>query len=138
MLAVTTFILFTLLVAYISYRKTKGEALNTSDGYFLGGRSLGWFVIGGSLFLTNMSANNFIGENEQVYIDSMAVMAWGMTSILSLIIVSEFILPIYLKNGSVTTPDFLEDRFDPSIKKWISIIIVITFFCWASLTFSSF
>ncbi len=125
MFAVSTFILCTLLVAYISYRKTKGEALNTSDGYFLGGRSLGWFVIGGSLFLTNMSANNFIGENEQVYIDSVAVMAWGMTSILSLIIVSEFILPIYLRNGSVTTPDFLEDRFDSSIKKWISIIFLV-------------
>jgi len=123
--AIITFLLFTGLVALISYYKTRKEKLDTSDGYFLGGRNLGWFVVGGSLFLTNMSANNFIGENESVFTDNMSVMAWGMSSIFAMLIVSEFFLPIYLRSGVATTPDFLEERFDSSVKKWISIAFLV-------------
>lgn len=124
-IAVMSFIAFTGVVALISWLKTRKEKLDTSDGYFLGGRSLGWFMVGGSIFLTNMSANNFIGENESVFIDNMSVMAWGMTSIIAIIIISEFVLPIYLRSGVVTTPDFLEERFDPAIKKWITIVFLV-------------
>ena len=51
-----TFIGFTILVAVISYVKTKGDDQSTADGYFLAGRGLPGFVIAGSLLLTNLSA----------------------------------------------------------------------------------
>ena len=50
-----TFIGFTILVAVISYVKTKGDDQSTADGYFLAGRGLPGFVIAGSLLLTNLS-----------------------------------------------------------------------------------
>ncbi len=123
--AILSFLFFTGLVAVVSWYKTRKENLTTSEGYFLGGRSLGFFMIGGSLFLTNMSANNFIGENESVYLTNMAVMAWGMSSIFAMLIVSEFFMPIYLRSGMITTPDFLEERFDSSVKYWVSILFVL-------------
>ena len=49
-----TFIGFTILVAVISYVKTKGDDQSTADGYFLAGRGLPGFVIAGSLLLTNL------------------------------------------------------------------------------------
>ncbi|WP_235860364.1 hypothetical protein [Rossellomorea aquimaris] len=55
---VVSFLLFTLLVAFISYWKTKDEDLSTQDGYFLAGRSLTGWVIGGSLMLTNLSKDS--------------------------------------------------------------------------------
>jgi SSS family solute:Na+ symporter len=54
-------------------------------------------------------------------------MAWGMSSVFAMLIVSEFIMPIYLKGGISTTPDFLEDRFDTGTKKLVSIIFLISY-----------
>lgn len=51
-----TFVFFTILVAVISYVKTKGDDQTTADGYFLAGRGLPGIVIAGSLLLTNLSA----------------------------------------------------------------------------------
>lgn len=51
-----TFVFFTILVAVISYVKTKGDDQTTADGYFLAGRGLPGVVIAGSLLLTNLSA----------------------------------------------------------------------------------
>lgn len=53
-----TFVAFTALVALISWWKTRGDNLDTQDGYYLGGRSLTGPVIAGSLLMTNLSANS--------------------------------------------------------------------------------
>jgi len=124
---VISFLCCSLLVAVISWIKTHKQKLRTSTDYFLGGRSLGFIVVGGSLFLTNISANQFIGENESVYINNMSVMAWGMTSIFAMLIVSEFFLPIYLRIGAITTPDFLAVRFDSATKKIVSVIFLASY-----------
>lgn len=81
-------------------------------------------MVGGSLYLTNISSNLFIGENEFVYTTNMSVMAWGMSSILAMLIVAEFFLPIYLKMGAVTTADFLEHRFGKDLKKIVSLLFL--------------
>ena len=56
-----TFIGFTILVAVISYVKTKGDDQSTADGYFLAVRELPGLVIEGSMMLTNLSAEKMIG-----------------------------------------------------------------------------
>ncbi len=119
-----SFIFFTILVAIISWQKTRKQTVNSVAGYFMAGRSLNFWLVGGALFLTNMSANQFIGENESVYINNMTVMAWGMSSVVAMLIVSEFFMPFYLKIGAVTTPDFLEVRFDRATKKIVTVIFL--------------
>ena len=74
-----------------------------------------------------MSANQFIGENEFVYTTNMSVMCWGMSSILAMIIVSEFLMPVYLKIGAMTTPDFLGIRFDKQTQRLVSIIFLLSY-----------
>jgi len=119
-----SFLLFTVLVAVISWQKSRKQKVDSLAGYFMAGRSLNFYMVGGSLFLTNISANQFIGENESVYINNMTVMAWGMSSVVAMLIVSEFFMPVYLKIGAVTTPDFLQARFDPATKKIVSVIFL--------------
>jgi SSS family solute:Na+ symporter len=63
MTTILSFIFFTGLVAIISYMKTRNDQMNTSDDYFLGGRSLTAWVIAGSLILTNLSTEHMIGLN---------------------------------------------------------------------------
>jgi solute:Na+ symporter, SSS family len=122
-----SFLFFTGIVAFISWMKTRNIRLKTVNDYFLSNRSLGFVLVGSSLFLTNLSGNLLIGENESVYINNMSVMAWGMTSILAMLIVSEFFLPIYLRMGAVTTPDFLERRFDVLTKRFVSVVFLISY-----------
>lgn len=84
---------WTALVAGISWFKTRKQRLLTTADFFMGSRNLGFWIVGGSLFFTNMSANQFIGENESVYINNMTVMAWGMSSIVAMLVVSEVFMP---------------------------------------------
>lgn len=121
------FLLFLALVAVISFVKARKIRLNTTAAYFMGNRTLGCWMVGFSLFLTNLSCNQFIGENEFVYINDMTVMAWGMSSILAMLVVAEFFLPIYLRMGAVTTPDYLGHRFGPRLKKIVSLIFLVSY-----------
>jgi SSS family solute:Na+ symporter len=121
------FLLFLALVAVIAIYNTRKMRLNTTAAYFMGNRSLGFWMVGFSLFLTNMSCNTLIGENEFVYTNDMSVMAWGMSSVLAMIIVAEFFLPVYLKMGAITTPDFLGQRFGPRLKKFVSIFFLASY-----------
>lgn len=122
--ALIAFLLFTVFVAVASWYRSRKIRLETSEDYFLGNRSLSFVLVGGSLFLTNISGNQFIGENESVFINNMSVMAWGVTSVFAMLIVSEFFMPIYLRIGAITTPDFLQERFDPQTKKIVSGIFL--------------
>jgi SSS family solute:Na+ symporter len=112
------------LIAIYKSRKVKRR---TSLAFFLGNRSLGFWMIGCSLFLTNMSANQFIGENEFVYTTNMSVMAWGMSSVFAMVIVAEFLMPVYLRIGAVTTPDFLQLRFDRQTKTMVSFLFLLSY-----------
>ena len=125
--AVFSFAFFAFGIGLISWYKTRSVKLNTTASLFLANRSNGYMVIGGSLFLTNISANQFIGENESVYINNMTVIGWGVSSVLAMLIVSEFFIPVYLKSGITTTPDFLEERYDRSTKSLVSVVFLLSY-----------
>ncbi|SDZ41805.1 solute:Na+ symporter, SSS family [Evansella caseinilytica] len=122
---VTSFLAYTLFVMWFSWYKTKGTDLKSSDGYFLGGRSLVGVVIGSSIILTNLSTEQIVGLNGQAYGESMAVMAWEVTSPLALIFLAFVFLPKYLRLGITTIPDFLEQRFDLRTKQIVSVLFLL-------------
>jgi SSS family solute:Na+ symporter len=127
-IALLYFLLFNAVIVVFSWQKTRKEAkITRSEDYFLGSRNMGFVLIGSMLLLTNINAAQFIGENESVYINNMSVMAWGVTSVVAMIIVAEFFMPIYLKGGFITIPDFLEARYDTSTKKFVSLIFLISY-----------
>jgi len=126
-LSVITFLTVTLAIAIISWWVTRKEDLASVEGYYLGGRNLGWFLVGGSLFLSNISAIAIVGETESAYLSNMTVMMYGFASIFAMAIVSEFVLPIYLRFGVTTTPEFLGLRFDPTVTRWVAILLLLAY-----------
>lgn len=120
-----SFCLFTGLVALWSLWKFKTTYSTTLNGFFLAGKSNSFWMVGSALLLTNLSANQFIGENESVYINNLSVIGWGISSVVAMLLVSEFLLPIYFKHGFRTVPDFLALRFDTKTKMLVSILILI-------------
>lgn len=85
-----TFVFFTILVAVISYVKTKGDDQTTADGYFLAGRGLPGIVIAGSLLLTNLSAEQLVGTNGQTWAIGMSPMAFEVMAATALIVLALF------------------------------------------------
>lgn len=119
-----TFLGFTILVAIISYLKTRKTNENTSDGYFLGGRSLTAGVIAGSLLLTNLSTEQIVGLNGSAYESGLSVMVWETLAAIAMIVTAMFLLPRYLKGGLTTIPQFLSKRFDVATKTWTSVLFL--------------
>lgn len=119
-----TFIAFTLLVALISYIKTRKTDENSSDGYFLGGRSLTGVVIAGSLLLTNLSTEQIVGLNGAAFKEGILVMAWETLAAIAMVITAVFLLPRYLKGGITTVPQFLENRYDKVTKTITSALFL--------------
>src|SRR5690606_7385712 len=116
MIGIISFVVFTLLVAVISYFATRSTDECSSDGYFLGGRSLTAGVIAGSLLLTNLSTEQIVGLNGSAYRDGLSVMAWETLAAIAMVVTAIYLLPRYLKGGLTTVPQFLSKRFDVTTK----------------------
>ncbi len=127
LIVIGCFVLFSAIVGLITYWRTKEGNLESSDGYFLGGRSLTGKVIAGSLLLTNLSAVSFVGMSSQAYEANMSVMGWEVGSGITLILVAILLLPKYLKQGITTIPDFIQARFDSGTRKFITILFLVSY-----------
>ena len=112
MTAVISFFAFTATVACISWWITRKDRMDSSEAYFLAGRSLTAWVIAGSLMLTNLSTEHLIGLNADAFNHTIAVMAWETTAALAMVLAALYFLPKYLKIGLTTIPEYLARRFD--------------------------
>lgn len=109
------------LVAWFSFQRAK-EDVSSKDGYFLAGRNLGGLFIGGSLLLTNLSAEQLIGLNGSSYGANMSSMAWEVTAAVATIAMAVIFLPKYLAGAFTTLPQFLNDRFDKDVQR-LSVLL---------------
>ncbi len=108
------------------YYAGRGEK-NFSE-YFLSGRNVGWVAIGFSIFATNISSEHFIGLAGSGASRGLAGGQFELIAVFILIILGWLIVPVYLKSGVVTMPEFLEKRYDRTNRKlfaYFSIIIYI-------------
>ena len=117
---------FMVLVATISYWYTRGT-IDSADGFFLAGRSLGGTFIAGSLLLTNISAEQLIGLAGSAYAFNLSSMAWEVTAVVAIMISALILLPRYLASGMRTLPEFLGARFSSNIRTAISIIFLLAY-----------
>lgn len=121
-----TFLFFTILVAVISLKIVKGsDNQNTTKGYFLAGSGLGGFFIAGSMLLTNLSAENLVGLSGQSYSANMSGMAWEATAVISTIVMAFIFLPLYLRKGYTTLPEFMEERYGVLVRRIVSLFFLV-------------
>ncbi len=115
---------FMALVAAISWWKTRGT-VDSREGYFLAGRGLGATFIAGSLLLTNLSAEQLIGLNGSAYGFNLSSMAWEVTAAVATIAMAFIFLPRYLAGAFTTLPEFLNDRFDPTVRRMSVVLFML-------------
>lgn len=122
-ISIITFILATGSVALFTYRivQKMKRSDNATEEYFTGGRALTWPVVAGSLLLTNLSTEQLVGLNGDVFGDKALVgLAWEALAAFAMIATALVFLPRYLASGFTTTPAFLEKRFDKTTRSMVS------------------
>lgn len=127
MLTIISFIGFTAFVAFYAWYKLRKEKLDTSEGYFLGGRSLTGVVIAGSMLLTNISTEHLIGMNGSSYKNGFIIIGWEVTSALALVVAAMVFIPRYLRLGLTTIPEYLEKRFDGFTRSLVALFLVVSY-----------
>lgn len=127
LLTVFSFLLFTGLVAFLTWVITRRDDHATSGGYFLAGRSLTYPLIAGSLLLTNLSTEQMVGLNGAAFTDGLCVMVWEVVAVVALVFMAWFFLPRFLKSGVATVPEYLEIRFDHQTQVITNIIFLVAY-----------
>ena len=107
--------------------RDKGGHKKDSTDYFLAGKALPWWAIGASLIAANISAEQIIGMSGSGYALGLAIASYEWMAALTLLIVGKFFLPIFLKNNISTMPQFLEQRYGPSVRNVMAVFWLILY-----------
>jgi len=110
-------------------RDEKGHQKNAED-YFLAGKSLPWWAIGASLIAANISAEQIIGMSGSGFAVGLAIASYEWMAAVTLIIVGKYLLPIFIEKGLYTIPEFIEHRFNTTLKTilavfWIGLFVFV-------------
>ena len=101
-------------------REPAGQEKNAQD-YFLAGKALPWWAIGASLIAANISAEQIIGMSGSGYAIGLAIASYEWMAAFTLLLVGKFLLPIFLKTGIYTMPQFLAQRYDDRVKTVMAV-----------------
>lgn len=99
----------------------------TTNQYFLAGRKTKWFAIGPSIFAANISSEHFIGLAGSGAAAGLAVGAYEWVAAFCLFTLAWIFIPYYLRSQVFTMPEFLERRFNPQCRWYLTSITVVAY-----------
>jgi SSS family solute:Na+ symporter len=103
----------------------KRQTHESSTGYFLAGRNVGWFVVGTALFASNIGSEHLVGLAGTGYDSGVAVGQFEILASLILLILGWLFVPFYLRSSVYTMPEFLERRYSPAARWYLAVISII-------------
>ncbi len=115
------FLALILVAVWVVLQKNK----NTED-YFLAGRNVGWFVIGASIFASNIGSEHVVGLAGTGF-ESGTPMAHYELHAWIVLLLGWLFLPFYIRSGAFTMPEFLEKRFDSKSRWFLSLFSLIAY-----------
>lgn len=121
-----TYLIGVSLYGYWIYNKKKSKEVSSTD-YFLAEGSLTFWAIGASIIASNISAEHFIGMSGSGFAIGLAISSYEWMAAASLIVVAVFILPVYLKNKIYTMPQFLRERYNPTVATIMAVFWLLLY-----------
>jgi len=117
-----------LLAQWVS--REKGSHQKDAQDYFLASRALPWWAIGTSLIAANISAEQIIGMSGSGYVIGLGIASYEWMAAITLLIVGKYFVPIFLKNSIYTMPEFLERRFNTTVRTvmaifWLGVYVFV-------------
>lgn len=93
---------------------------NSSEDYFLAGRNMGWFVVGASIFASNIGSEHVVGLAGSGAADKFPLLIYELHAWV-VILLGWLFLPFYVRSGVFTMPEFLEKRFSSQARWFLSL-----------------
>jgi len=115
------FVLIAALAAWVMTRKQQ-----TTEDYFLAGRNIGWFVVGASIFASNIGSEHVVGLAGAGAGGKIPMLIYELHAWL-VITLGWVFLPFYIRSGVFTMPEFLERRFNSSTRWFLSVFSLIAY-----------
>ena len=112
------------IAAWVTVRE---RSRDTSTDYFLAGRNIGWFIVGASLFASNIGSEHMVGLAGTGAASGMAVGQFEVLASLILLILGWVFVPFYLRSGVFTMPEFLERRYSSGARWYLAIVSIIAY-----------
>ncbi|HSR54519.1 MAG TPA: sodium:solute symporter [Acidobacteriota bacterium] len=112
------------MIAVWAIRRER-QGVETSADYFLAGRNIGWFVVGASLFASNIGSEHLVGLAGTGASSGLVLGQLELQASLVLLLLGWFFVPFYVKSGVFTMPEFLERRYSPAARWYLAVVAVI-------------
>jgi len=114
-----------LIIAGVAVWVMTRKQTNTED-YFLAGRNMGWFIVGASIFASNIGSEHIVGLAGAGAGGKIPMLIYELHAWL-VITLGWVFLPFYLRSGVFTMPEFLERRFNPATRWFLSLFSLIAY-----------
>ncbi|MCX8159691.1 MAG: sodium:solute symporter [Candidatus Saccharicenans sp.] len=114
------------LIIGIAWWTIKRHKEKTTDQYFLAGRHLGWFIVGASIFASNIGSEHLVGLAGSGATDGVAMAHYELHA-WCLLVLAWMMVPFYTRSRVFTMPEFLERRFSPQARTLLSAISLVAY-----------
>lgn len=119
---------FAFLAFVIAVSLYAGRKEETGEDYFLAGRGLTWPLIGFSLIASNISTEQIVGmAGGGVATAGLAIASYEWVAAVALVLVALFLLPVFLRLGIYTMPEFLEHRYGPEPRTLMAAYMIVAY-----------
>ncbi len=119
---IAAYFLVLLAITWWVIRKSK----NTADDYFLAGRNLEWWIVGASIFASNIGSEHVVGLAGSGATDGVAMAHYELHA-WCLLVLAWVLVPFYMRSRVYTMPEFLEKRFSPASRWTLSIVSLVLY-----------
>ena len=118
---------FVLTFAIAIWVTVRERSRDTSTDYFLAGRNIGWFIVGASLFASNIGSEHLVGLAGTGAASGMAVGQFEVLASFALLLLGWVFVPFYVSSGVFTMPEFLERRYSSGARWYLAIVSIIAY-----------
>ncbi|TQV85273.1 sodium/solute symporter [Exilibacterium tricleocarpae] len=116
---------FALVFGVAFWSGYREQAQENTEAFFLAGKNVGWFIIGASLFASNIGSEHLVGLAGAGAAGGVAVAQFEILAGLILLLLGWVFVPFYLKSGVFTMPEFLERRYSSGPRLYLAIISIV-------------
>ncbi|MHA7101353.1 SSS family solute:Na+ symporter [Roseivirga pacifica] len=118
---------FLIVFGIAAWATFKEKVNSSSSNYFLGGKNVGWFVIGASLFASNIGSEHLVGLAGSGASSGVAVGQFEVIAGFMLLLLGWVFVPFYVRSGVFTMPEFLEKRYSSGARTYLSWISIVAY-----------
>ena len=122
-----TFIIAAYFAAVFAVGFYHSRNKDTTTEYFLAGKHIGWFAVGATLFATNIGSEHVVGLAGSGASSGLAVGCYEWSASFCLLLLGWIFIPQYLRSGVFTMPEYLEKRFSPGCRWYLTTVSLLAY-----------